>query len=172
MCCHTATSERGCGWVGYLPSNYIARSEASEHAFARATIHRQDPLRNPALRRPFSSGCTTRASGALLIISQPSQNPFHFHSYSFQNNIASSVSRNSPPFVEILPHKIHYYAHVLTFCHAGVTLLFVLAVSGTDNSVITVKRGSFNESFYQSGKLDKRCAVRRRVYGGRLRVFL
>ena len=42
-CCHTATSERGRGWVGYLPSDYNARSEASEHAFARVTIHRQNP---------------------------------------------------------------------------------------------------------------------------------
>ena len=33
-CCHTATSERGRGWVGYLPLTLNARSEASEHAFA------------------------------------------------------------------------------------------------------------------------------------------
>ena len=44
MCCHTATSERGRGWVGYLPSGFNARSEASQQAFARVTIHRQDPL--------------------------------------------------------------------------------------------------------------------------------
>ena len=33
-CCHTATSERGRGWVGYLPLSHNARSEASEHALA------------------------------------------------------------------------------------------------------------------------------------------
>ena len=54
-CCHAATSERGRGWVGCLPLNYNARSEASEHAFARVAIPRQDPttLTN-ALRRPFN----------------------------------------------------------------------------------------------------------------------
>ena len=44
-CYPTATSERGRGWVGYLPLNFNARSEASEHAFARRVIPRQDPLR-------------------------------------------------------------------------------------------------------------------------------
>ena len=44
-CYPTATSERGRGWVGYLPLGFIARSEASEHAFARRVIPRQDPLR-------------------------------------------------------------------------------------------------------------------------------
>ena len=43
-CYPTATSERGRGWVGYLPLNYNARSEASEHALARRVIPRQDPL--------------------------------------------------------------------------------------------------------------------------------
>ena len=44
MCCHTATSERGRGWAGCLPLYLNARSEASEHAFARRVIPRQDPL--------------------------------------------------------------------------------------------------------------------------------
>ena len=65
-CCHEATSERGRGWVGYLPLNHNARSEASEHAFALVAIPRQDPLHklthfgallqwmhDPCLRRPF-----------------------------------------------------------------------------------------------------------------------
>ena len=43
-CYPTATSERGHGWVGYLPLYLNARSEASEHAFARRVISRQDPL--------------------------------------------------------------------------------------------------------------------------------
>ena len=68
-CYPTATSERGRGWVGYLPSSHIARSEASEHAIARVTIHRQDPTTlTYALRRPFNCGCTTRAFGALLVV--------------------------------------------------------------------------------------------------------
>ena len=61
MCCHTATSERGCGWVGYLPSDYNARSEASEHAFARVTIHRQNPITpTNALRRQFHKVASAR----------------------------------------------------------------------------------------------------------------
>ena len=52
-CCPTATSERGRGWVGYLPLSLNARSEASEHAqmltfsvarSPRRVIPRQDPL--------------------------------------------------------------------------------------------------------------------------------
>ena len=41
MCCHTATSERGRGWVGYLPSGFNARSKASEHALATERRKRQ-----------------------------------------------------------------------------------------------------------------------------------
>ena len=40
-CYPTATSERGCGWVGYLPLNFNARSEASEQALATERRKRQ-----------------------------------------------------------------------------------------------------------------------------------
>ncbi len=40
-CCHEATSERGRGWAGYLPSSHNARSEASEHALATERRKRQ-----------------------------------------------------------------------------------------------------------------------------------
>ena len=61
-CCHEATSERGRGWVGYLPLNHNARSEASEHAFALVAIPRQDPKHQPPhFGAHFCSGCTTRA---------------------------------------------------------------------------------------------------------------
>ncbi len=65
-CYPTATSERGCGWVGYLPLNYNARSEASEHAFARRVIPRQDPIHLLINFGTLYSGCTPRAFGALL----------------------------------------------------------------------------------------------------------
>ena len=64
-CCHEATSERGRGWAGYLPSSHNARSEASEHAIALVAIPRQDPLhRLLHFGARFCSGCTTRAFGA------------------------------------------------------------------------------------------------------------
>ncbi len=61
-CYPTATSERGRGWVGYLPLGFIARSEASEHAFARRVIPQQDPLHIPPhfgahFTRNPSGGC-------------------------------------------------------------------------------------------------------------------
>ena len=40
-CYPTATSERGYGWVGYLPLSLNARSEASEHALATERRKRQ-----------------------------------------------------------------------------------------------------------------------------------
>ena len=58
-CYPTATSERWRGWVGYLPLYFNARSEASEHAFARRVIPRQDPSTSiSALRRPANGCCT------------------------------------------------------------------------------------------------------------------
>ena len=60
-CCHEATSERGRGWVGYLPPSPNARSEASEHAFALVAIPRQDLLHILPHFGALYSGCTTRA---------------------------------------------------------------------------------------------------------------
>ena len=86
-CCHAATSERGHGWVGCLPLNYNARSEASEHAFARVAIPRHDPLH---LLTHF---------GALL--------PNHFCSNTISNRTASTVSCDNRFLLQKKKARLH-----------------------------------------------------------------
>ena len=57
---------RACGWEAYLPKNYIRRSGARHQPLPYWQFLGRTPYIIPLLRRPFSSGCTPRAFGALF----------------------------------------------------------------------------------------------------------
>ena len=60
------TSPRACGWEEYLPLNYNRRSGARHQPLPYWQFLGRTPYIIPLLRRPFSSGCTPRAFGALF----------------------------------------------------------------------------------------------------------